>query len=212
VIVASVVRGPVRAARAGVFALITVLLACAAHVVGGETPPSVQLVVALAVPVTVFSYVLGRRQRGLVPLAAAMGATQWLLHAAFMGVATMTPVSGTTAHVGGAMPGMPGMMATDMGSASPVHAAVLHGSSTGGLVMTAAHVIAALLLSLALAHGEQLLTIVVALIGHLLRVVRELDLTLPAPLPAVAIAAPQRRHPAGLTPLPVGRRGPPASR
>lgn len=204
----------VRSLRAAVFAAVCVLLAAAGHGLAMGDMPSAGADAFAFLGVFGLGWALGRRERSLPGIGAAMLATQAGLHFAF-GAAHPGPAAGSgRAHamnmsaMGG--PGMagPGMAAMHAHSAT-VPATTAHGTT---VYATLAHLLAALVASWWLRRGEaalwSLLRRAVALVPGLVAWWRNAPLPRPAgrtvPLPA-APEPPRRpalRHA-------VSRRGPP---
>ncbi|HLL37790.1 MAG TPA: hypothetical protein VK545_28705 [Streptomyces sp.] len=144
-----------RTVRAAVFAAVCVLLAALGHVLmSGRHAPGWTLAGGLAVTGAV-GWGLAGRERGLPLITAVVVTAQTALHSAFSYAQSGTPDTGHTAHMAHMTPtsGHVVHMAdmADMGrsmAADPVPA----GASSG---MLAAHLLAALLCGLWLAHGER---------------------------------------------------------
>ena len=75
---------PGRALRSAVFALISLALALAAHVVGGGRAPAGSVLGAALLALAGLGWLLSRRERGGRQLAALVVGTQALLHLAFV--------------------------------------------------------------------------------------------------------------------------------
>jgi len=126
-----------RTLRAAVFAVVCVLLAALGHVMmsGSQVPP--WALAAGAAVTGAAGWCLAGRERGLPLITAVVVAAQTLLHSAFSRAQSASWAPGSTGH------DMPSM---DMGHATG-------GTSASG--MLAAHLLAALLCGLWLAHGER---------------------------------------------------------
>ncbi|WP_217236093.1 hypothetical protein [Streptomyces sp. AC555_RSS877] len=160
-----------RTVRAAVFAAVCVLLAALGHVVmsGSHVPGSV-LAAGFAVTGAV-GWGLSGRERGLPLVLAVVVTVQTLLHTAFSLAqsASGASASGSPApdtgspHMGSAHMGSPHMDSAHTGSLSMDGMASMDMSHTGhstgvdtsSFGMFAAHLLAALLCGLWLAHGER---------------------------------------------------------
>ncbi|MGX1134668.1 hypothetical protein RKD49_006858 [Streptomyces glaucescens] len=137
-----------RTVRAAVFAAVCVLLAALGHVLmSGRHVPGWTLAGGLAATGAV-GWGLAGRERGLPLITAVVVAAQTALHSVFSLAQSGTPDLGHTAHT------------AQMGHMS--HAGHMGGSATGpdpsgssSSGMLAAHLLAALLCGLWLAHGER---------------------------------------------------------
>ncbi|MFF2126064.1 hypothetical protein ACFVW1_11745 [Streptomyces olivochromogenes] len=192
-----------RTVRAAVFAVVCVLLAALGHVMmSGGTVPWWALGASGAV-VGGAGWCLAGRERGLPLIVSAVVAAQAVLHSVF----SLAQSSGSlgvwgaaasvfTGHDMNSMPTGPMSMssmspnsvpmdstrmgAMDMGAMDhPGHAADGTSSSLG---MLAAHLLAALLCGLWLAHGERAVFRVLRALAGLLAAPLRLPLTLPAPV------------------------------
>ncbi|AOR30840.1 hypothetical protein BFF78_07040 [Streptomyces fodineus] len=185
----------VRALRAAVFAAVCVLLAAAGHGLAMGDMPPLWADAAGFLAVLALGWALGKQERSLPGIGAAMLLTQAALHLGF-----------DAAHPDGGRPAMPGHAMAAMHAQASAHPpTTLHA--------TAAHLLAALAASWWLRRGE-------AALWSLLRRAATLVPGLTAwwrdtPLPAPAGPAP--RVPAAPGPLrltllrhAVSRRGPPA--
>lgn len=194
-------RAGMRAARAVLFALLTLALAAAAHSGAGAAPPH-PLLAAVVLPLLAlpFGWLAAQRLR-LPTILAAMGVCQLALHQLFCWLPAGTGASATVLIDCHDLLVDPVRVATlTAGSTmAPAH----HGTST----MLLAHAAATALLALLLAHGERLLFTIwhVCRFSPPTRVMPRLTGTyLPHPS---ALAAPARTRPAHAVPY---RRGPPA--
>ena len=161
-------RGPMRAARAGVFGVAAVGLAAAAHVAAGGMVPSLPVLGLLSVAVAWVSVALAGRHRGPVTIGLTLLAVQGGLHEAFMVLSDMGCVRAGTAPM--AMAGMPGMPSAPVLTCASGHGA---GAPTGAVAaMTLAHLAATVLTALVLARSERLVLSLLGLLRHLVRLVR----------------------------------------
>ncbi|WP_435854287.1 hypothetical protein [Streptomyces subrutilus] len=163
-----------RAVRAAMFAALCVLLAATGHVLmSGAAVPSWALGAAFAATAAA-AWALADRERGLLGVTLAAVAVQCALHAAFTLVQApperslpatggpLPPPAGapgagvlpeSAAHAHHAAHGMHEMAAASAGAAET---AVAHGSAAASSTgMLAAHLLAAVLCGLWLAHGER---------------------------------------------------------
>ncbi|WP_329322659.1 MULTISPECIES: hypothetical protein [unclassified Streptomyces] len=198
-----------RTVRAAVFAVVCVLLAGLGHVMmsGAEPPPWV-----LGFSIVLIGgagWGLAGRERGLPLIVTAVTAAQAALHAAFslaQASASVPPATGGSAMDS---PGMGAMFAGDMSSGAmpmgPDHLDSMSmgampgmapmGDMAGGvssLGMLAAHLLAALLCGLWLAHGERAAFRVLRALATRLAAPLRLLLALPVP---VGCRLPRPRRP-----------------
>ncbi|KOU62383.1 hypothetical protein ADK57_24910 [Streptomyces sp. MMG1533] len=155
-----------RTVRAAVFAAVCVLLAALGHVMmSGSHVSAWVLAVGFAATVSV-GWRLAGRERGLPLIVVVVVAVQTLLHSAFSLAqsASGAPAGGSTAsdtgfpHMGSGDVGSAhtGSMHMDgMGSMDMSHMGHSAGGGTSEFGMLAAHLLAALLCGLWLAHGER---------------------------------------------------------
>ncbi|MGW3632826.1 hypothetical protein ACWD7F_22120 [Streptomyces sp. NPDC005122] len=212
-----------RTVRAAVFAAVCVLLAALGHVMmsGGEVPPLV--LGASVVVIGVTGWGLAGRERGLPLIVTTVMVTQAALHSAFSlaqasafaAPTTSTPGMGsmsTGALSMGAMPMGPAHMdSTNTGVMDHM------GDGAGGafsLGMFAAHLVAALLCGLWLAHGERAAFRILRALAARLAAPLRLLLALPAPVGRPG-PRPRRHRPARAPRLlllvhAITSRGPPA--
>ncbi|QFZ76288.1 hypothetical protein GFH48_26170 [Streptomyces fagopyri] len=220
-----------RTVRAAVFAAVCVLLAALGHVMmsGDEVPPWV--LGASAVVIGGTGWALAGRERGLPLIVTAVLVTQAALHTAFSLARTSASATPTTDT-----PGMGSMSAGDMSNGAmsagtmpmgpepmgsmnmEAMGAMNHmGDAAGGtssLGMLAAHLLAALLCGLWLAHGERAAFRVLRALASRLAAPLRLFLALPAPVVRPR-PAPRRHRPARAPRLlllvhAITSRGPPA--
>ncbi|WP_282702986.1 hypothetical protein [Streptomyces sp. CC219B] len=143
-----------RTIRAAVFAAVCVLLAALGHVLmSGSHVPGRTLLAGAAVTGGV-GWALAGRERGLPLILAVVVAAQTGLHAGFSSAQSQGRPAGDMGpaphlHAGHAMP----VDVMDMGHAHAHMESASDGSSSFG--MLAAHLLAALLTGLWLAHGER---------------------------------------------------------
>ncbi|GGT31855.1 hypothetical protein [Streptomyces chromofuscus] len=202
-----------RTVRAAVFAAVCVLLAALGHVLmSGSHVPRWALAVGAVVTGAV-GWGLAARERGLPLIVTVVVTAQTALHSAFSAAqaaargqdATATH-PGATGHAMSAMPmDAAHMSATPMGSThthsrDAVDAGhtgdlshVMGGSSSSG--MLAAHLLAALLCGLWLAHGERAAFRILRAVAGWLAAPLRLPLAVPAP-PHPPRPRPRRRRPA----------------
>ncbi|MEV6397672.1 hypothetical protein AB0M39_23360 [Streptomyces sp. NPDC051907] len=190
-----------RAVRAAVFAAVCVLLGSLGHVLMSGAPVPWWVVAPACAATGAVAWMLAGRERGLLPVTAVAVITQGALHSAFSLAQDLAPAAsaapsatgghahhaGTSAfaplgadpHGMAAMPGLTGVQ----GTAADVHmdmAGMAQMSSTG---MLAAHLLAALVCGLWLAHGER----------AAFRILRSVSGWLVAPLRGLLLAAPPHR-------------------
>ncbi|MEV5321535.1 hypothetical protein AB0K92_28475 [Streptomyces sp. NPDC052687] len=183
-----------RTVRAAVFAAVCVLLAALGHVLmSGRHVPGWTLAGGLAVTGAV-GWALAGRERGLPLITTVVVAAQTALHSAFSYAQAGTPDLGHTAHLAH-MPPMDQMehMAHlgNMGAAAGAAGSMAVEPAPAGLSsgMLAAHLLAALLCGLWLAHGER------AAFRILRAVAGWLAAPLRLPLALVVVAGPPRPRP-----------------
>lgn len=193
------VRGWCRAARAGVFAAVCVLLAALAHAtMSGDSVPA-WAVAAGAAATGVAGWLLAGRERGRTVIVTVVTAVQLALHEAFSqaqalaspqvsqpaastGTGSMDPHALHMGHMG-----TDAMGSMDMGGgASTGHAMggldhMHHMSGAASVGMFAAHLLAAVLCGLWLAHGERAVFRVLRAAAAWLAAPLRLLLALPTP-------------------------------
>ncbi|MGW8745533.1 hypothetical protein [Streptomyces sp. NPDC055794] len=194
------VRGGCRAARAGVFALVCVLLAALGHATMSGVPVPWWTMAAGAGATGVAGWLLAGRERGLPLIVTVVTGAQFVLHEAFSRAQTLAsaPVSHPAASTGmhsmdphsmhtgsmhmDSMAGMPvGPAAhTGHGMAGLDHVHGMSGASSVG--MFAAHLLAAVLCGLWLAHGERAVFRVLRAAAAWLAAPLRLLLALPTPV------------------------------
>ncbi|MFJ9162410.1 hypothetical protein ACIRPS_37200 [Streptomyces griseoviridis] len=215
------VRGWCRTVRAGVFAAVCVVLAALGHAtMSGASVPWWALA-AGAAATGAAGWLLAGRERGRAVIVAVVTAAQAVLHETFSLAQTLTPARGagsTSMHAtlthstpthsmdmhSMEMP-MPSMGGMDMGAGAHavggmagLHQA--HGMSGAASVgMFAAHLVAAVLCGLWLAHGERAVFQVLRATAAWLAAPLRLLLALPAP--ADRPSAHRRRAPAADAPV-----------
>lgn len=218
-------RGRVRLARTGVFALVCLALAGAAHVAAGGALPPLGVLLIAALPVWFGGWLLTSRRLGVPALTGALGAAQVGLHAFFHATAAHASAAQASAvaphitataaeHAAHLGHGDPSGAAGFAGLTQAAPGLATHGGTldllTAGLspVMLLAHLAATLASALVLAYGEDVLWrvlrrfVAVPAIGGRPPVVGPLHPTPPCP------AAPPRAR-VLLTTIP--RRGPPVA-
>ncbi|MFD3497439.1 hypothetical protein [Streptomyces sp. NPDC058678] len=198
-----------RTVRAAVFAAVCVLLAALGHVMmSGSHVPAWVLAAGFGVTGAV-GWGLSGRERGLPLVVAVVVTVQTLLHSAF---SLAQPASGASAsgppapdmgssHMGSAhtasahMDGMDGMASMNsLNSMSTSHMGHSTGLDTSSFGMLAAHLLAALLCGLWLAHGERAAFRILRAVAGWLAAPLRLLLALPA--------TPDRPRPRGRRPHP----------
>ncbi|MEU4112705.1 hypothetical protein [Streptomyces sp. NPDC027717] len=162
-----------RSVRAAVFAAVCVVLAALGHVLMSGTHVSAWALTLGAVVAGAVGWALAVRERGLPLIVTTVVATQMALHTAFSHAQSIT--EGTPAPGGGGGTGAGGAttsmdmshmsMDADMGTSHmsmdhmvTSHSAMSHAAAAGeasSYGMLAAHLLAAVLTGLWLAHGER---------------------------------------------------------
>ncbi|MGW5282070.1 hypothetical protein ACWERI_21850 [Streptomyces collinus] len=204
----------VRSLRAAVFAAVCVLLAAAGHGLAMGDMPSVGADAAAFLGVFGLGWVLGRRERSLPGIGAAMLATQAGLHFAF-GAAHPGPAAGSGRAHAMNMAAMGGHgMAGHGAAAMHVHSATVQATASHATTVyaTLAHLLAALVASSWLRRGEaalwSLLRRAVALVPGLVAWWQNAPLPDPAGRTLSLPAAPEPPRRPALRHA-VSRRGPP---
>ncbi|MFM9615711.1 hypothetical protein [Streptomyces niveiscabiei] len=190
------VGGWCRALRAGVFAAVCALLAAVGHGVMSGTPVPWWAVAGGGVVVGAAGWGLAGRERGSGVIVGGVVAVQVVLHETFAQAQSLAP--GARVVPGGGTAGMDGLCGTPMAPMS--HAAHMthlahmthsaepavhtHSMATAPLGMLAAHLLAAVLCGLWLAHGER----------AVFRVLSAVAVRLAAPL-RMLLAVPVLHHP-----------------
>ncbi|MFJ7238873.1 hypothetical protein ACIQWB_17305 [Streptomyces olivaceus] len=197
------VRGWCRAVRAGVFAAVCVLLAALGHATMSGEPVPWWTLAAGAGATGAVGWLLAGRERGLPLVVTVVTAAQLVLHETFSKAQALvapslshppasTGTGSTHAHSmhTGSMGGMDmgSMGGTDMGGAAHAghgmpglgHVHSMSGASSVG--MFAAHVLAAVLCGLWLAHGERAVFRVLRAAAAWLAAPLRLLLALPTPV------------------------------
>ncbi|MEW2407796.1 hypothetical protein [Streptomyces griseoviridis] len=215
------VRGWCRTVRAGVFAAVCVVLAALGHATMSGASVPWWAMAAGAAATGAAGWLLAGRERGRAVIVAVVTAAQAVLHETFSLAQTLTPARGagsTSMHAtlthstpthsmdmhSMEMP-MPSMGGMDMGAGAHavggmagLHQA--HGMSGAASVgMFAAHLVAAVLCGLWLAHGERAVFQVLRATAAWLAAPLRLLLALPAP--ADRPSAHRRRAPAADAPV-----------
>ncbi|MGR3869182.1 hypothetical protein ACUXZZ_11375 [Streptomyces graminifolii] len=167
----------VRTVRAAMFAAVCVVLAALGHVLmSGRHVPGWALAAGLAAT-ALAGWTLAGRERGLPLVVALVVATQAALHSAFS-LAQPTTGQSPATDMGSADMGSMHMGAMDSMDMGPMSATSTDPSPTG---MLAAHLLAALLCGLWLAHGERAAFRVLRAVATRLAAPLRLLLALPAP-------------------------------
>ncbi len=175
-----------RVLRGSAATLVATIIAGAAHTLAGGGAPPAWLLAAVTIVAAPVAIALVGRRRSLPRLVAAVGAAQFLLHAAFAAVGTDAP-------------------ATLHGHAHDL-AALAVPATPAAAGMTLGHVLAAAVTVVLLATGERMLAACVRGIRRLLRLPGvPASVTVPR---RVALGRPRVRRILLLTS--VSRRGPPA--
>ncbi|MEU2728670.1 hypothetical protein ABZ650_13240 [Streptomyces griseoviridis] len=215
------VRGWCRTVQAGVFAAVCVVLAALGHATMSGASVPWWAMAAGAAATGAAGWLLAGRERGRAVIVAVVTAAQAVLHETFSLAQTLTPARGagsTSMHAtlthstpthsmdmhSMEMP-MPSMGGMDMGAGAHavggmagLHQA--HGMSGAASVgMFAAHLVAAVLCGLWLAHGERAVFQVLRATAAWLAAPLRLLLALPAP--ADRPSAHRRRAPAADAPV-----------
>lgn len=142
-------RAPFHALRSGVISLVVVLLAAAAHIVGGGELPTAPVLLALVALTGLAATLATRFKLNLFTMAGLLGAGQLALHEAFTALSPITAnTQGTNHHLG-----------TE--SLSPgLDIAATHSHQLGtalGTMMFVGHVLATVATAVVLAKGEDAL-------------------------------------------------------
>lgn len=202
------VRGWCRALRAGVFAAVCVLLAALGHVTMSGTAVPWWALAAGAAVTAAAGWLPAGRERGRTSIVTVVTAAQAVLHETFSLARSLTPAAApdpTAVSRGGSSPGMSGMGMDAMDMGPMTHMApmtplahgldgVHHVHGSGGAAsfgMLAAHLLAAALCGLWLAHGERAVFRVLRAAGA--RLTAPLRLLLAPPPPAHRPPALRRR-------------------
>jgi hypothetical protein len=201
-----------RAARALVFAVVSVALATGAHWFGCGLVPHPSVLIAALSATAVIGWFVAERRHGAT-LVGTTAAVQIAMHVGF--AASMAT---------GGMSSMSLILCRDRQSVGPTHAESLpmavHGGSvltnSHGIPMLAGHLAAAVLVGLWMHHGERLFSSVGALFGALAATVRRLARRLlggclsgPGEVHLSFSVATHARHLRDRTAGAVGLRGPP---
>lgn len=200
------VRGWCRVLRAGVFAAVCVPLAALAHVTMSGTPLAWWAVAAATAWTGTGGWLLAGHERGRALIVTVVTAAQAVLHGMFALTQSLAPTSesarGTATHASGSMGmnhmgmnhmGMSHMGSAHMGSMGHGTTGVQHlhtythtmtdMSATASYGMFAAHLLAAILCGLWLAHGERAFFRVLRAAATRLVAPLRMLLAGPAPLP-----------------------------
>ncbi|WP_328324577.1 MULTISPECIES: hypothetical protein [unclassified Streptomyces] len=192
------VRGWCRVLRAGVFAAACVLLAALGHVTMSGAPVPWWAMAAGATATGAAGWLLAGRERGRASIVVVVTAAQAVLHETFTQAQKLASapepavMPGSGGSTGTSTMDMGSMGSMDMGSTvHAVHgmagAGHMHGmsgmSGTASVGMFAAHLLAAVLCGLWLAHGERaVFRVLRAAAAWLAAPLRLLLPALPAPL------------------------------
>ncbi|WP_405990309.1 hypothetical protein [Streptomyces sp. NBC_00986] len=167
-----------RTVRAAMFAAVCVLLAALAHVLmSGRHVPAWALAAGLAAT-GVAAWSLAGRERGLPLIVTLVVAVQAALHSAFSLAQPATAGESAAMDMGSADMGSMHMSATDSMDMGHMSATTTGTSSPG---MLTAHLLAAFLCGLWLAHGERATFRVLRAVAGRLTAPLRLLLALPAP-------------------------------
>lgn len=187
-------RGALRLARASAWAAAALGLSTGAHVVGGGALPSPGAGALISVALLWCGLLLTQWRLGKVALTLSLGISQLLLHTVLAATeSTVTTCVTTGSHHA---------VVTCAGGA----ASMPHGTSAGMLL---AHTVAALLLALVLARGEDAVWRIAQMLWPRLPVAPVLLLVV-----GQALAASRGGEPTRVVTVPggVGQRGPPVRR
>ena len=148
--------GSLRGLRAASLSVVAFVLALVAHLAAGGVAPGPVALVLLAGVIGLAAVLLTRVQLSLPHIAISLGTMQVILHEVFMRLGApadcvMTGVSSPIdAHMGRAQP--------MLGCATSIaHTQMGHSSMFSAPAMVGAHVTAAVVMALLLAHGEKVL-------------------------------------------------------
>ena len=193
-----VLSGWLRLGRAAVLGVLVIALGSAAHVAGGEAAPHPLSLVLLALPAAAFASWFTRERRGPIALILGLGGTQLLLHHALMGLGSVPSAFGSSnSHHHSTGMRMTATAVTGGPSVAP------------GAAMLLMHAAAVVVIALVLAHGDQLLAIVVAAVDLLLRPSGALATNTLLPWTRALVIGAQWVPRPHLQVEAVGRRGPP---
>ncbi|MEV6540653.1 hypothetical protein [Streptomyces sp. NPDC051665] len=168
-----------RTVRAAMFAAVCVVLAALGHVLmSGRHVPAWALAAGLAAT-GVAAWSLAGRERGLPLIVTLVVATQAALHSAFSLAQPAMAGESASMNMGSADMGSMHMSATDSMDMGHMSATTTGDSSSPG--MLTAHLLAALLCGLWLAHGERATFRVLRAVAGRLTAPLRLLLALPAP-------------------------------
>lgn len=199
-------RGLLWLSRAAAWTCAAFGLSVGAHVVGGGSLPSTGVAAFLVVALLWSGLLLTRRRLGPLPLITTLGVTQVVLHSGLTlterAVACSSTTTATGPHAGH------DLALTCESSASGAAAALTHADHSTP-TMTIAHVLAAIVLGLLLAKGEDAVWFVARLLVPVLPSAPALPSIGRLPLSPSHAGERARRV---LLLGGVGRRGPPARR
>jgi len=151
-------RGAMRLARAAAFGVSTLVLTMGAHAAAGGVLPSMWVLVALALPLTMAAVLLTGRRCGPAVLLGSLATAQVLLHEAFMALSAHASVAMSSADLG-AQQGVHAMLSGQVSAhvASAMGDAAVSTVGDRSFTMQAAHVVATVITALVLARGERAL-------------------------------------------------------
>ena len=141
-------RSPFHALRSVAMALVIVLLAAGAHVLGGGSLPTAPVLAALITLTGLAATLATRFKLNFAGMAALLGTGQLLLHEAFTALAPLDTTVRTGSHHAGTE-----LLTPALDPATHLHEL----GATAGALMFAAHVVATIVSAAALAKGEDAL-------------------------------------------------------
>ncbi|WP_347109710.1 hypothetical protein AAHB33_03525 [Paenarthrobacter sp. S56] len=141
-------RSPFHALRSLAIGTVILLLAAGAHVLGGGLLPTAPVFVALVALTGLAATLATRFKLNFPAMTALLGASQLVLHEAFTVLAPVDATAPLGAHHAGAE-----LLTPALDPASHLHEL----GTTAGALMFAAHVVATIASSAALAKGEDAL-------------------------------------------------------
>lgn len=184
-----------RALRGAAASGVAVVVAATSHTIGGGATPAPWLVLTTALLAWPAATALVGRRPSTLRIAAAVAVAQMLLHAAFAAVGGTGPRRARLGHDHAAALWDAAMPAAGMAHADPA--------------MLGAHLVAAVLTTILLAHGEALLRAVARGVRRLLG--RRAFAPAPVARPRTLAAAAPRVTASVVLLSVVSRRGPPAA-
>ncbi|MBT2584780.1 hypothetical protein [Arthrobacter sp. ISL-95] len=139
-------RAPFHALRSGAISIVVVLLAAAAHLVGGGELPTTPVLLALVALTALAATLATRFKLNLVTMAGILGAGQLALHEAFTALGPISASVQETRHH---------LAAEPLSSGLDIAATHTHELGTAfGIMMFVGHVIATVATAVVLAKGE----------------------------------------------------------